>query len=43
MTLMGIVGDDLRVNRINETTKVARFPLAINELYMVRGIGKSLV
>lgn len=33
VTLMGNVGDDPRVNQINETTKVARFPLATNEVY----------
>jgi len=33
---MGNVGDDPRVNEINETTKVARFPLATNEVYTDR-------
>ena len=33
VTLMGNVGDDPRVNQINDTTKVARFPLATNEVY----------
>ena len=30
---MGNVGDDPRMNQINETMKVARFPLATNEVY----------
>jgi len=30
---MGNVGDDPRVNQINDTMKVARFPLATNEVY----------
>jgi single-strand DNA-binding protein len=30
---MGKVGKDPRVNQLNETMKVARFPLAINEVY----------
>ena len=34
VTLMGNVGDDPRVNQINDTTKVARFPLATNEVYV---------
>ena len=33
VTLMGNVGDDPRVNQINDTMKVARFPLATNEVY----------
>jgi len=33
---MGNVGDDPRVNEINETTKVARFPLATNEVHIDR-------
>jgi len=33
VTLMGNVGDDPRVNQINDTVKVARFPLATNEVY----------
>ena len=33
---MGNVGDDPRVNQINETTRVARFPLATNEFYTDR-------
>jgi len=33
VTLMGNVGDDPRVNQINDTLKVARFPLATNEVY----------
>ena len=36
VTLMGNVGDDPRVNEINENTKVARFPLATNEIYTDR-------
>jgi len=31
---MGNVGDDPRVNQINDTMKVARFPLATNEVYV---------
>ena len=34
VTLMGNVGDDPRVNQINDTVKVARFPLATNEVYL---------
>jgi single-strand DNA-binding protein len=34
VTLMGNVGDDPRVNQINDTMKVARFPLATNEVYL---------
>ena len=30
---MGNVGDDPRVNQVNETTRAARFPLATNEVY----------
>ena len=33
VTLMGNVGDDPKVNQINDTAKVARFPLATNEVY----------
>jgi single-strand DNA-binding protein len=33
VTLMGNVGDDPKVNQINDTMKVARFPLATNEVY----------
>jgi single-strand DNA-binding protein len=31
---MGNVGDDPRVNQVNDTVKVARFPLATNEVYL---------
>jgi len=34
VTLMGNVGDDPKVNQINDTTKVVRFPLATNEFYL---------
>ena len=34
VTLMGNVGDDPKVNQINDTMKVARFPLATNEVYL---------
>jgi single-strand DNA-binding protein len=33
VTLLGNVGDDPRVNQINDEHKVARFPLATNEVY----------
>jgi len=33
---MGNVGDDPKVNQINDTAKVARFPLATNEVYLTR-------
>ena len=34
VTLVGNVGDDPKVNQINDDLKVARFPLATNELYL---------
>ena len=34
VTLVGNVGDDPKVNQINEDLKVARFPLATNEVYL---------
>jgi single-strand DNA-binding protein len=33
VTLVGHVGEDPRVNQINDDVKVARFPLATNEYY----------
>lgn len=33
---MGNVGDDPRVNQVNETIKVTRFPLATNVVYTDR-------
>ena len=32
--LVGHVGEDPKVNQINDETKVARFPLATNEFYV---------
>jgi single-strand DNA-binding protein len=34
VTLVGHVGDEPKVNNINDTTKVARFPLATNEIFV---------
>jgi single-strand DNA-binding protein len=34
VTLVGHVGEDPKVNQINEDVKVARFPLAKNEFYV---------
>ena len=34
VTLVGHVGEDPKVNQINDDVKVARFPLATNEFYV---------
>jgi single-strand DNA-binding protein len=34
VTLVGHVGEDPKVNQINDDVKVARFPLATNEFYI---------
>jgi len=34
VTLVGNVGDDPKVNQINDDLKVVRFPLATNEMYV---------
>jgi single-strand DNA-binding protein len=34
VTLVGHVGEDPKVNQINDDVRVARFPLATNEFYV---------
>ncbi len=34
VTLVGHVGEDPKINQINDDVKVARFPLATNEFYV---------